>query len=148
VTGSGAFLRAGDNNTSRIINISGNLSIDANATMAVNTGSNTTHTVTLAGNLTNDGTLNFASDANSFATLTINGTGTQTLDGSVALTLADVNFNNTANPIQVNVDFNSTGTVAVAANAVVVVANGVDIVVTGTVTTAGAITNNGTITVQ
>jgi len=148
VTGSDAFLRIGNNNTARIFNIGGNLSIDANATMTVNTGSNTTHTVTLAGNLTNDGTLNFASDANSFATLTINGTGTQTLGGSVALTLANVNFNNTANPIQVNVDFNSTGTVAVAANAVVVVANGVNIVVTGTVTTAGAITNDGTITVQ
>ena len=88
--GASGVLTIGNNNTSRNIILSGNLTINTGGNFNANTGSNNTHAITFPGNITNNGILNFATDANSFCDATFNKNGNQTISGTGATTT----FNN------------------------------------------------------
>ncbi|MEX0737402.1 MAG: hypothetical protein WD182_08180, partial [Bacteroidota bacterium] len=118
VSGTGSYLRIGNNNTLRNMTIGGAVVVGNGATFDVNAGSNNTHSVSVVGNVTNDGTFNFATDGNSFSTLTLNGSGTQAVGGSSSYTLRNINIDNIANPVQIESDITTGGIVTVAANAI------------------------------
>ncbi|MBI3520296.1 MAG: PKD domain-containing protein [Bacteroidetes bacterium] len=85
--GTSGVLAIGNNNTSRLITVNGNVIINNGATFSVSPTSNTTHNITFPGNITNNGSINFAPDANSFCDATFTKNGNQTISGTGVLTL-------------------------------------------------------------
>ena len=71
----------------------GNVTIQAGATLDVDTASNVTHALSLVGNLANSGTLNLATDANSLCNTTFNRNGNQTVSGAGAYTFNRIILN-------------------------------------------------------
>ncbi len=68
--------------TARTLSVNANVTVSANGTFSVNTGSNVTHSIVLEGNIINNGSVNLASDANSLANLALIRDGDQTMSGS------------------------------------------------------------------
>ena len=71
----------------------GNVTIQAGATLDVDTASNVTHALSLVGDLANGGTLNLATDANSLCDTTFSRNGNQTVSGVGANTFNRITLN-------------------------------------------------------
>ncbi|MCC7301874.1 MAG: PKD domain-containing protein [Bacteroidia bacterium] len=80
--GTSGTLQIGNNNTVRVMEVNGNLTVNSGASLIINSASNTTHRMLLQGNLTNNGTIDLNRDANSKCDLHLIGTGTLTFSGS------------------------------------------------------------------
>ena len=78
----GGNLVIGNSNTSRTININGNIDITNTGNFSVSATSNATHSIILKGNITNNGTLDLAPDANSLCNVSFNRINSQTINGS------------------------------------------------------------------
>ena len=89
-TGTGGTLLIGDNNnnTVRVLTITGNITVNSGASFAVNMTSNpaTNHQLNLTGNLINNNIFNLASDADSRCAITFNQSGNQTISGTGSTT--------------------------------------------------------------
>lgn len=84
--GGAATLRFGNNGTARTLSVGGDITINANATLTVNTASNITHLLEVFKNVTINGTLDLAPDANSLCNVTFNHpTSLQVVSGVPAL---------------------------------------------------------------
>lgn len=69
--------------TARTLTVNNSVTVSANATFTVNTGSNVTHSLLVnEGNIVNNGVINFATDGNSLANLFFTRDGNQTISGS------------------------------------------------------------------
>ncbi|HEU4719129.1 MAG TPA: PKD domain-containing protein [Bacteroidia bacterium] len=81
--GAAATLRFGNNNVARTFTVGGNITVNSNATLTVNTSSNTTHTLIVSGNVTNNGTWNMSPDNNSHCNVSFTyATANQAFQGS------------------------------------------------------------------
>ncbi|MEI6596181.1 MAG: fibronectin type III domain-containing protein, partial [Bacteroidota bacterium] len=97
-------LTLGNNTTSRLLTIGGDLTVYSGATIIV--GSNiSTHTMSVLGNIVNNGTINFAPTATRVCNLTVNKNGNQTISGTG-------NTNN-YNLITVNLGSSNTNTLEI-----------------------------------
>lgn len=90
VGSTGGTLIIGNNNTSRTLNIGGNITVTNTGTFRVSNTSNTTHLMNFIGKITNNGTLNFRPDGDSFCDITFSRINTQSITGTGATN----NYNN------------------------------------------------------
>jgi hypothetical protein len=77
------------------LTLSGNLTVNAGASLVYNANSSITHQVFLQGSLINDGTIDFYRDANDLVNLTFNGATSGTISGAGLWDLNTVTLNKT-----------------------------------------------------
>ncbi len=96
--GSSGTLRLGNNGTSRILTVNGNVTINNGATLISGT-SNATHTATISGNIINNGTLNFRPTSSRVVNVTFDGSTDQLISGTGSTTAFNTIIQNTGTNI-------------------------------------------------